>query len=981
MKNLFQRLLLLALFVAGSNFTAQAQYVTIPDANFRAFLQTHYTTCFNAQGQMDTTCNEVMVTTIMSCGARSISNLDGVQYFDALRDLSCEANQLIALPGLPSTLVSLHCASNNLTSLPALPNGMLYFNCYNNQITSLPALPSGLTDLYCNANHLASLPALPSSLTTLYCSTNRLTSLPTLPSNLTDLYCSANLLTALPQLPNTLGRLQCGFNAITVLPALPNSVMHLECGTNRLTNLPVLPSGLLTLSCDNNQLTSLPTLPNSLMSLHCPNNQLPNLPTLPGSLSYLDCSNNQLSNLPNLPTLGSLLCNNNQLTSLPALPSTLTNLFCGNNQITNLPTLTLLDALTHLFCSDNPLTCLPFLPNSLPYLDVSNTQISCLPNIPISLQNPTLPLCLPNNPNGCLSAARIFGKIYTDRNNNCTIEAADSTQKNILVRAVDNATQQVYVGTSNAQGDYEIGVPIGTFSVSAIPPSNYWSACGAAQTVVITQNAQQEQRNVLLKAQIPCASMEIDHQAGIMRPCSTARFTITYFNKGTIPSVGTYTDFELPAELTFVSASLPTTPLGNNHFSTMIGDVAALEKGIFTVNVTVNCSVLMNQILCSHIEVLPNSYCSTAATASWDGSDVSLSGRCIGNNQVRFVITNSGNSPMTTAQNYYIVEDNVMVRTSAFQLIAGASDSVTITADPSKIYRMIATETPNIPAQNLQETFLVWGCNGSNTGIHWGFVNQYALNTGDVHEHDLCTAVRTSFDPNDISAVAEGVGAQHFIPKNSELEYKIRFQNTGNDTAFVVRVLDKIPNELDLTTLRIGSASHPMTYSLKANGSLEFLFQNILLEDSTSNEPKSHGFVTYKIKTKANIVTGTTIQNQAFIYFDANLPVATNIYTHTIGENLSTIFITSIDVVDNQQFSISVRPNPMHDAAVFEIRDSQSPHYALLTLYNTLGQAVKTQSFIGQTLVLQRDDLPQGCYFYKITSGGTSVAQGKLVVE
>jgi Leucine-rich repeat (LRR) protein len=992
MKNLFQKILLLALLVAGSNFTAQAQYVTIPDANFRAFLQQSYPTCFNAQGQMDTTCNEVTTTTMMNCGTRSISNLDGVQYFDALRDLSCEANQLIALPRLPSTLISLHCAINNLTSLPALPSGMLYFNCYNNQITSLPVLPSGLTDLYCNANHLASLPALPSSLTTLYCSTNRLTNLPALPSNLTHLYCSANLLTNLPALPNGLIRLECAYNQLGNLPLLPTTLQNLICSANQLTSLPVLPNSLITLISDQNQLSSLPTLPPALMELNCSNNQLTNLPVLPNTLTELNCSNNQLTNLPTLPvSLSGLHCINNQLTSLPLLPSNLTALFCGNNQITNLPTLASLGALTHLFCSDNPLSCLPFLPNTLPYLDVSNTNIACLPNIPLSLQNPTLPLCLPNNPNGCFAAARIFGKIYIDSNNNCTIEAADSTQKNILVRAVDNATQTVYVGTSNAQGDYEIAVPVGTFSVIVLPPSNYWTACGAAQTVVITQDGQQEQRDVLLKPEIPCASMEIDHQAGIMRPCSTATLTMTYFNKGTIPSAGTYANLELPAELTFVSASLPATPLGNNHFRINIGNVGVLERNTFTVNVTVNCSVLMNQILCSHIEVLPNSYCSTAATASWDGSDVSLSGRCIGNNQVRFIITNSGNSPMTTAQNYYIVEDNVMVRSSAFQLLAGASDSVTITADPSKIYRMIATETPNIPAQNLQETFLVWGCNGSNTGIHWGFVNQYALNTGDVHEHDLCINARTSFDPNDISAVAEGVGAQHFIPKNSELEYRIRFQNTGNDTAFVVRVLDKIPAELDLTTLRIGSASHPMTYSLKANGTLEFLFQNILLEDSTSNEAKSHGFVTYKIKTKANIVTGATIQNQAFIYFDANPPVATNIYTHTIGENLNTIFISTLQVVDNQQFSVSVRPNPMHDAAVFVCTtdrnsqlgnrggDSQSP--TLLTLYNTLGQAIKTQSFIGETLVLQRDDLPQGCYFYKITNGGASVAQGKLVVE
>ena len=80
--------------------------------------------------------------------------------------------------------------------------------------------------------------------------------------------------------------------------------------------------------------------------------------------------------------------------------------------------------------------------------------------------------------------------------------------------------------------------------------------------------------------------------------------------------------------------------------------------------------------------------------------------------------------------------------------------------------------------------------------MHWGFVNQFSLNNGVNNPHEQCNAVRTSFDPNDISAVAAGVGAQHFILKNSDLEYKIRFQNTGNDTAFVVRLVNQLPNEL-----------------------------------------------------------------------------------------------------------------------------------------------------------------------------------------
>ena len=358
-------------------------------------------------------------------------------------------------------------------------------------------------------------------------------------------------------------------------------------------------------------------------------------------------------------------------------------------------------------------------------------------------------------------------------------------------------------------------------------------------------------------------------------------------------------------------------------------------------------------------------------------------GRCIGSDSIRFVIRNVGQGGMSTGRNYGVIEDMVMIRSSTFQLPAGTSDSITVAANALRVYRIVADEAPNNPAGNTQEQFMVWGCHGQNSAIHWGFVNNFSLNNGTSNPHQLCEAVRTSFDPNDISAKAEGVGTQHFILKNSDIEYKIRFQNTGNDTAFVVRILDKLPNELDASTLRIGTASHPFTWRLASNGTLEFLFQNILLPDSTTNEVRSHGFVTYRIATKNNLTDGTTINNQAQIYFDVNAPVATNIYTHTIGENLSTILFTTPQIVDNQ-YNIKVFPNPMRTEATLQIfpksgvLENENLNF---TLYNTLGQTVKTQTFAGQKLTLTRDGLPQGIYFYGITQDGRVIARGKVEVQ
>jgi hypothetical protein len=57
---------------------------------------------------------------------------------------------------------------------------------------------------------------------------------------------------------------------------------------------------------------------------------------------------------------------------------------------------------------------------------------------------------------------------------------------------------------------------------------------------------------------------------------------------------------------------------------------------------------------------------------------------------------------------------------------------------------------------------------------------------------------------------------------------------------------------------------------------MEFKFENILLVDSNTNEPLSHGFVRYRIQPKTNFSAGDSITNFAAIYFDFNEPVITN---------------------------------------------------------------------------------------------------------
>lgn len=224
---------LLAFALLLSTFTVKAQYVTIPDANFVTWLSTHgYSQCLNGN-QLDTTCNAVVTATTIDCSGSNISNVDGVQYFDALEIFSC--------------------ADNSLTSINNLPQSLLYLEAMNNQISSIASLPESMINLGLMANNLSALPEpLPANLIELNVYGNQFTVLPALPDNLQKLNCYYNQLTELPALPQSLEWLTCGESPITVLPAFPAGIKRVVISSLLISDVPPLPDSLEVLSISGN---------------------------------------------------------------------------------------------------------------------------------------------------------------------------------------------------------------------------------------------------------------------------------------------------------------------------------------------------------------------------------------------------------------------------------------------------------------------------------------------------------------------------------------------------------------------------------------------------------------------------------------------------------------------------------------------------------------------------------------------------------
>ncbi len=132
-----------------------------------------------------------------------------------------------------------------------------------------------------------------------------------------------------------------------------------------------------------------------------------------------------------------------------------------------------------------------------------------------------------------------------------------------------------------------------------------------------------------------------------------------------------------------------------------------------------------------------------------------------------------------------------------------------------------------------------------------------------------------SYDPNDKTTLVNGVANIETIAEGSTIEYLIRFQNTGTDTAFIVRVEDAITSLFDRSSLQVVASSHDFEFS-SDRGAASFLFENILLPDSTTNEKESHGFIKFRIDLGDHVRPGDILLNSADIYFDFNERISTN---------------------------------------------------------------------------------------------------------
>jgi len=223
----------------------------------------------------------------------------------------------------------------------------------------------------------------------------------------------------------------------------------------------------------------------------------------------------------------------------------------------------------------------------------------------------------------------------------------------------------------------------------------------------------------------------------------------------------------------------------------------------------------------------------------------------------------------------------------------------------------------------------------------------------------------SSFDPNDIF-VNEG----DFITMEQAgdyLNYTIRFQNTGTANATFVKLQTTLNSNLDLNTFQPVGGSHNFVTNRTGN-QIEFFFDDINLAYEDANEPKSHGFLTFRVKPKSTVSLGDVMTGQANIYFDYNPLVATNTATTTV-QNVASVKNVNAD-------SFIVYPNPASGRVVLQMQKAVN---ANVTITDVLGKTIQTSAISGTQANLDVSVLKTGVYFVTVNANGTNTTKRLMI--
>jgi uncharacterized repeat protein (TIGR01451 family) len=566
----------------------------------------------------------------------------------------------------------------------------------------------------------------------------------------------------------------------------------------------------------------------------------------------------------------------------------------------------------------------------------------------------------------------LSGRTFHDLDGACSLSAPDSLLRGKIVKASSNG-QTVY-GYSNTSGQYIVPVNAGDYQISIEPPNDYWAGCGS-NTNIPNNNSIGivDSADVGLRILTECPYAEVDVSAPFLRRCFESQIFVQYSNNGTIPAENASLEITLDTLLDFNSASQPYTQNGQTY-TFQLGNIPVGGQGNLRLKVTPSCNAALGYIHCLEAHIYPDELCPPIS-----GAHLVTSAVCLGDS-IQLRIDNLGEAGMTQPLDWYALDFDHFtfpfgpIASGQFQLNAGEHFTKNIASGFDRL-DFYAEQDAQYPYNLLSHT-QIQGCGTPAGGAPLSIIND---DEQGPFIDKFCVRNIGAYDPNDKQGFPEGLTNQGYIERGQTLEYLIRFQNTGTDTAFNVTIRDTLSALLDPATIRLGATSHPCELRMMPSGTLMLVFEHILLPDSNINEAASHGFAQFTIEQKSGNAFGSSIRNRAAIYFDFNPPVITNQTLHTVGIPL----VIGTRPEPDPLLALSFSPNPFHGSTLLTISDQEDASQSFIfELFDPLGKKVRSSTFTGNQMQIPRENLPNGAYLFVLKStAGVVLGSGTLVAQ
>jgi hypothetical protein len=574
---------------------------------------------------------------------------------------------------------------------------------------------------------------------------------------------------------------------------------------------------------------------------------------------------------------------------------------------------------------------------------------------------------LQTNVSGQIFDGYLAGRVAIDINNDCLAATTEPTIKSWLVEAKGAAnTYYTYTDTS---GFFAFDNLDSSQYTIRLKQQNYtWQSCPDSVVVLVAHDS--VTTAIAAKSIFDCAVMKLDIAAPFIRYCATNFWHINYRNYGSDTAKNVQITIDLDPNTTFDAAEITPTSITGKRLVFDLPDVQASEGGTFWISANMDCAAVSpGRSLCVSGHITPDSLC-VSNLGNWNGGMLEATPSCT-NDTVRFELMNKGKNPTGTLD-YIIIEDHIFLRTEPVNLNPGETKIISQFAQNNGTVRLISNQVTAHPLADIPSV-AVEGCGPTNL-FSIGYLTELPNQTGNPFTDIFCDEIIASLDPNDKRAFPKGFDSQHIIGQNVPLEYIVRFQNTGNDTAFRVVIIDTLSQFLDISTVLPGASSHRYSYTPSANNTLVFTFDPIALPDSNVNQVGSNGFVQFRVSQKPNVAKGSIIENQAAIYFDFNQAVQTNQTIHVVED----IQLADHGVPDPTSIGqISLSPNPAKEICSVEWKGSklQNPQ---IVLTNAIGQRVYQAEMRHSTQSMKLSHLPSGIYLVQILESGIQIASSKL---